>query len=79
MSTEDGERGGQLVYQIRVEGVLHDRWTDWFDGLTMTQVSQQETILTAIVPDQAALRGILNRVWDLNLPVISVWRVQPSP
>jgi hypothetical protein len=67
-----------LVYQICVDGLLDDRWADWFDGLTMTQVGERETMLTICVPDQATLRGVLNRVWDLNLPVISVTRVAPA-
>lgn len=65
-----------FTYQIRIKGLLHDRWADWFNGLTLTRIDDGETVLTAVVPDQAALRGIINGIWDLNLPIISIARVQ---
>ena len=69
------ESGGQAVYQIRVRGRLDERWSDWFNGLTVEIVNESEnppvTIITGAI-DQAALRGILNKVWDLNLSLISV-------
>lgn len=70
------ENGIREVYQIHVEGVLDERWAEWFSGLTVLHRGQRETVFTATVPDQAALRGILNRLWDLNLPVISVSRLR---
>jgi hypothetical protein len=67
----------QAVYQIKVRGALDEQWSDWFDGLTVAIESDEEsenlpvTIITGAV-DQSTLRGILNRVWDLNLVLISV-------
>jgi hypothetical protein len=63
------------VYQIKVEGTLDERWSDWFSGLAVVAVDAGEgapaTTLTGLM-DQAALRGILNKVWDLNLTLVSV-------
>jgi hypothetical protein len=62
------------IYQIRVKGVLDGEWSDWFDGLTVTwQVD--ETLLTGPVRDQAALHGLLAKVRDLGLPLLSVKQV----
>jgi hypothetical protein len=65
----------RIVYQITVRGHLDDRWSDWFSGLAVAarhdDDGQPVTTLTGLV-DQAALRGILNRCWDLNLSVVSV-------
>ena len=63
------------VYQIGVEGRLDEGWSDWFDGMTVTSESGT-TILAGAVADQAALRGILDRIWDLNLNLISVNRTE---
>jgi hypothetical protein len=62
-----------VVYQIKIEGELNDRWSDWFHRLTIVVESKNPpiTILTGPI-DQAALRGVLNRIWDLNLSLISV-------
>jgi len=66
-------------YQISVEGRLDESWSEWFNGLTMTSElergGQPVTILTGPIADQSALRGVLNRIWDLNLIVISVERL----
>ena len=67
-------------YQIRVQGWIGERWASWLDGMTMTYEDTKDdspvTILTGPVVDQAALRGLLTRLWDLNLTVISVARVE---
>ncbi len=68
--------GQPMVYQIRVEGHLGSEWTDWFGGLTVTLEDNGETLLTGPVADQAALHGLLKRVRDLGLPLISVNRVK---
>lgn len=73
---EHGEPG---VYQIRLKGHLDDRWADWFDGLTLTRVDNGETLLTGPVVDQAALHGLLRKVRDLGLPLLSVIHVGPKP
>ena len=61
-----------IVYQIRVKGHLGSQWTDWFGGLTVTQEDNGETLLSGPVVDQAALHGLLKKVRDLGMPLISV-------
>lgn len=60
------------MYQIRLEGHLSYQWMDWFDGLTITLADNGDTVLTGPVVDQAALHGLLKKVRDLGLPLISV-------
>lgn len=67
-----------LIYQIRLEGHLGDDWMGWFDGLTLTREDNGETLLTGIVLDQAALHGLLKKVRDLGVPLISVMRLPPT-
>ena len=71
--------GQPLVYQIRIKGHLGRQWTDWFGGLTITLESNGETLLTGAVVDQAALHGVLKKVRDLAMPLVSVIRVKPDP
>jgi hypothetical protein len=65
-----------MIYQIRIKGHLGAQWTDWFGGLTITLEEGGETLLTCPVADQAALYGLLRKVRDLGLPLISVTRAQ---
>jgi hypothetical protein len=62
------------VYEIRVRGVLSDRWADWFDGLAIIPQENGETLLVGTVVDQSALHGILDTIHGLNLPLMSVCR-----
>lgn len=71
--------GQPMVYQIRLKGHLGRQWTDWFGGLTITLEDNGETLLTGPVIDQAALYGLLKKVRDLGMPLISVNRVDPGP
>ena len=64
------------VYEIRIKGHLGSQWTDWFDGLTITLEEDGDTLLTGPVIDQAALYGLLKKVRDLGMPLVSVNRVQ---
>ena len=66
------------VYQIRIKGHLGHQWTDWFEGLTITLEENGETLLTGPVVDQAALHGLLKKVRDLGMPLLSVNRVEPG-
>jgi hypothetical protein len=65
-------------YEIRVEGYLDARWAAWFDGLTLTHASDGTTIIHGAVADQAALHGLLQKIRDLGLPLISVNHVAPG-
>jgi hypothetical protein len=66
------------LYEIRLKGHLDDRWTAWFDGLTITREDNGETRLTGPVVDQAALHGLLRKVRDLGLPLIAVIQIDPK-
>jgi hypothetical protein len=68
--------GQPLVYQIRIAGHLGDQWTDWFEGLTITLIANGDTLLTGPVVDQAALHGLLKKVRDLGMPLLSVNQIQ---
>lgn len=68
-----------LVYQIRIKGHLGSQWTDWFEGLTITLEEDGDTLLTGPVIDQAVLHGLLKKVRDLGLPLLSVSPVKPDP
>ena len=69
-STEDQDV--PMLYEIRIKGHLDDRWGDWFEGLTITRDDTGETRLTGPVVDQAALHGLLKKVRDLGMPLLSV-------
>jgi hypothetical protein len=66
-----------MIYQIRIEGHLGLQWTDWFGGVSITLEDSGTTLLTGPVIDQAALYGLLKKVRDLALPLVSVIRVKP--
>ncbi|MDH4138674.1 MAG: hypothetical protein OEW09_18450 [Anaerolineae bacterium] len=72
--TDGREIDGQTVYQIKLQGKLDERWADWFNGMTLVSESGITT-LTGVV-DQAKLRGILSKIWDLNLTVVSVTQME---
>ena len=65
-------------YEIRIEGHLDDRWAARFEGLTLTREDNGDTLLTGPVVDQSALHGLLRKVRDLGMPLISVSRISPS-
>ena len=68
--------GQPIVYQIRLRGHLSDQWTDWFECLTITLEEDGDTLLTGSVLDQAALFGLLKKVRDLGMPLVSVNRIE---
>lgn len=67
------------IYQIKVQGKINEKWSDWLEGVTITHDRGQEeahvTTLSSPVVDQAALRGIMNRLWDLNVTLLSIRRL----
>ena len=75
-ATEDHDEPG--LYGIRIKGHLDKRWAGWFGGLTITLEENGETLLTGPVVDQAALHGLLRKVRDLGLSLVSVVRVEPG-
>jgi hypothetical protein len=75
MSTEldpKSDLSQPMVYQIRIKGHLGSQWTDWFESLTITLEEDGDTLLTGPVVDQAALHGLLKKVRDLGMPLVSV-------
>jgi len=72
----DGRAGDW--YEIRVQGRLDDRWAAWFDGLELTRTEDGSTVLRGPVADQAALHGLLHKLRDLGVPLLSVTRPDPD-
>jgi hypothetical protein len=71
--------GGRIaVYEIWVKGHLDGRWSEWFDGLQITNLENGEAMLSGDIVDQAALHGLLNKVRDLGLPLVAVRSAGPS-
>ncbi|HEV7236546.1 MAG TPA: hypothetical protein VGN15_10225 [Ktedonobacteraceae bacterium] len=72
----ESEHVRQKVYQIVVKGHLDSEWSDWFDGLTITLVDNGETILSGPIVDQTALHGVLIKIRDLGLPLLSLSHIE---
>ena len=70
--------GQPIVYQIRLRGHLSDQWTNWFEGLTITLEEDGDTLLTGSIVDQAALFGLLKKVRDLGMPLVSINCIEPG-
>jgi len=76
-STKDHDEPG--LYEIRLKGHLGSQWTDWFEDLTITLEEDGDTLLTGPVVDQAALHGLLTKVRDLGMPLVSVNPLEHGP
>ena len=74
----DRDRHEDGRYEIRLKGHLDGRWAAWFDGLSLSHESEGVTVIRGGVPDQAALHGLLQKVRDTGLPLVSVMRVEPG-
>ena len=77
----------QTIYQIKIQGRLKAEWADWLNGMVLEISSQEselgglpqfETTITLAVPDQAALRGVMNKLWDLNATIIALAQASPQ-
>ena len=75
----EDDMGQPIVYQIRIKGHLGRQWMNWFEGLTITLEEDGNTLLAGLVIDQAALHGILKKVRDLGMPLLSVNSVGTDP
>ena len=72
-----GDQPEAAEYEIRLKGHLDSRWAGWFDGLSLTNASDGTAVIHGLVADQAALHGLLQKVRDVGLPLISVTRIDP--
>ena len=80
-ATSPGDHGNQHesgLYAIRIKGHLDERWADWFEGLTLTLEDNGDTLLAGRVVDQAALHGLLKKVRDLGMPLLSIIHLGPE-
>jgi len=68
-----------MFFEIKVKGHLDSHWSEWFEGLTMRYDERGNTFLSGPVTDQAALHGLLGKIRDMNLALISVNRIEPDP
>jgi len=78
MNRANQELADNSGYEIRIEGHLDDRWTQWFDGLHLDHESAGTTVIRCPAMDQAALHGLLRRIRDVGLPLVSVARIDPG-
>jgi hypothetical protein len=76
--TIDEKHNQHQCYEIRIKGHLDDRWSDWFEGLAITLEEDGNTLLTGTVGDQSALHGLLKKVRDLGMPLVSVSPLEPD-
>jgi hypothetical protein len=65
-------------YEIRVKGRLASRWAEWFDGMTLTPGEDGTSVISGVVADQSALHGLLRKLGDLGVPLVSVTRSRPN-
>lgn len=72
MTDRRGTRKSHNVIEIKVEGILTEEWSDWFEGMSILHETEGETLITGQIEDQAVLFGLLKKIRDLGLPLISV-------
>lgn len=71
-TSQESDGNQAVIYQIRIKGYLGPQWSEWFDGLTITLEEDGNTLLTAVFEDQAELHGVLKKIRDLGIPLLSV-------
>jgi hypothetical protein len=69
---DERQLGRYTIYQIRVRGILDRKWSDWFGGMDINAYDNGDTLMTGPVVDQAALHGLLHKIRDLGMPLLSV-------
>ena len=74
----DEKHNQPLCYEIRLKGHLDSQWTDWFCGMTITLEEDGDTLLSGPVVDQASLHGLLKKIRDLGMPLVSICPIQPN-
>ena len=72
--SQTANRGEVAFYEIRVQGMLDESWSEWLGGLDVRPLDSGETVLAGLVRDQSALHGLLNKIRDLGLPLLCVKR-----
>ena len=77
--TKKQKKSIPVIYEVKIKGHLDEQWADWFEGMTFTHESDSTTTLCGPVVDQAALYGLLIKMRDLDLPLLSVNRIKPKP
>lgn len=78
MTAQNDKLSKGNLYEIRIKGLLQPDWSDWLEGLAITPLENGETLLSGPLPDQAALHGVLAKIRDLNLKLISVNHMDPE-
>jgi hypothetical protein len=68
-----------MIYQIKIKGLLDRQWTDWYGGMTISPTEDGDTLLTGPIEDQAALHGLLKKVRDSGMSLISVGPIESDP
>ncbi len=71
-------KSSPITYEIRVEGLIDGRWAEWFGGMSISYVNEVESVITGELQDQTALHGVLERIRDLGLNLISVRRADAA-
>jgi hypothetical protein len=73
MDREENSSREIPIYRIKIDGRLHGKWAQWLNGtIIKIQETTHSTVISTVVPDQAALRGLMNKLWDLNLTILSM-------
>ena len=75
---EPAKQSEGALYEIKIRGLLDESWSDWLDGLAVSPTDEGDTVLTGLIRDQCALHGLLVKIRDLGLPLLSVVQKDPA-